>query len=396
MNLQQVAALDKQYYMNTFGERLPVLITHGQGCTLYAEDGRSFTDFFSGIAVNALGYNDPGFTEALCEQAHKVLHLCNYFYNEPQAHLAQLLCENTCADRVFFASTGAEANEGAIKLARKYFYSQGIDRYEIISANNSFHGRTLATIAATGQEKYQKPFRPLPVGFLQVEYGNVQAVKEAINEHTAAVLVEPIQGEGGVICPGAEYLKGLRELCDAEGILLIFDEVQTGMGRTGKLFAHQLYGVEPDIFTSAKALGNGVPVSAVLCKEFCSAFVPGDHGTTFGGNPLCCAAGCYVVKTMTAPGFLEEVAQKGAYLKEQLAALQGGHAAILDVRGEGFLLGVQLDACTAAGDVSAKMRDKGFIVGTAGGNTLRIAPPLIISKEEIEAFVRALDEVLPC
>lgn len=394
MTIESVIALDKAHYMNTYGERIPLAFTHGMGSTLYDQDGKAYIDFLAGIAVNVLGYAHEEFTHALIEQMGKILHCSNYFYIPQQAQLAEALCRHSCADRVFFASTGAEANEGAIKLARKYFKAKGEQRFEVISAHNSFHGRTLAALAMTGQEKYRAPFSPMPAGFINVPYGDIAAVKDAMSDKTCAVLMECIQGEGGIIEGGRDYLQALRTLCDKNGALLIFDEVQTGMGRTGKLFAHQLYGVEPDVFTLAKALGNGIPISAILAKEFCSAFAPSEHGTTFGGNPLSCTAGLAVMSELTKPGFLEKVAVKGARLKGKLLELKKHRHAIVDVRGEGLMVGVELHADYAVKDIAAAARAKGFILGIAGNNTLRLVPPLVIAETELDSLVEVLDELL--
>ena len=332
--------------------------------------------------------------KAIFKQAQDLIHCSNYFYIESQALLAQALCEHSCADRAFFANSGAEANEGALKLARRYFYGKGESRPGVVSTLSSFHGRTFATLAATGQEKYQAPFRPLVPGFVNVPYNDLSAMEAAVNEQTAAVLVECIQGEGGVIPAEKAYLEGLRALCDRTGALLIFDEVQTGMGRTGKLFAHEHYGVEPDIFTAAKALGGGLPIGAVLAKEPFCAFTPGDHGTTFGGNPLCCAAGLYVTNAITAPGFLEAVEQKGAAFLAALKELSAHCPAIADVRGLGLMIGVQLVPTLPVGKVAAALRGRGFLAGTAGQNTLRLVPPLVISENELFSLLPALSEVL--
>lgn len=400
MNIDSIIALDQQYYMNTFGARAPLYFTHGKGCTLFDQDGNAYTDLFGGVATNALGYAHEGFTQALCAQAQKVIHYSNYYYNKPQALLAELLCQSTCADKIFFSSTGAEANEGAIKLARKYFDKRAKEtgekrRYKIISTINSFHGRTLGTLAATGQEKYRAPFEPMPRGFINVPYGKLDAMQAAVDNETAAVFVEPIQGEGGVIEGGRDYLQGLRALCDQTGTLLILDEVQTGMGRTGHLFAHQYYGVEPDIFTSAKALGNGLPISAVLCKDFCAAFEPGDHGTTLGGNALCTAAALHVVKTMTAPGFLDQVSETAAHLHSTLLELRATYPEIiLEVRGAGLLVGLVLPESLPAVQLKSDLLSRGFIVGTAGQNTLRLTPPLIITRKDIDSFTGVLADLL--
>ena len=397
MNLNEIRALDEQYYMNTFGKRLPVAFDHGQGVTLYDTEGRAYTDFFAGIAVNALGYNHPAVTKAIVEQAGKVCHTSNLYYIEPQAKLAKLLCENSFADKVFLGNSGAEANEGAMKLAVKYFYEKGEDRYEILTARNSFHGRTLATIAATGQEKYQKPYaKLLPPCVRNVPFGDLAALRAAATPHTAAVMLEVIQAEGGVIVGEMDYIQGVRALCDELGLLLIVDEVQTGMGRCGALFAHELYGIVPDIMTLAKALGGGVPIGAVLAKaEVAAAFHPGDHGSTFGGNPLACAAALAVVQTLLSEDLPAKAKKTGAHLKAQLQAVAKKHpAAILDVRGEGLLLGIALAQDVAAGEVVAKLLEKGFVTGTAAGNVLRLLPPLILEEADCGALCRALDEVL--
>lgn len=397
MNLNEIQALDEQYYMNTFGKRLPVAFDHGQGVTLYDTEGRAYTDFFAGIAVNALGYNHPAVTKAIVEQAGKVCHTSNLYYIEPQAKLAKLLCENSFADKVFLGNSGAEANEGAMKLAVKYFYEKGEDRYEILTARNSFHGRTLATIAATGQEKYQKPYaKLLPPCVRNVPFGDLAALRAAATPHTAAVMLEVIQAEGGVIVGEADYIQGVRALCDELGLLLIVDEVQTGMGRCGALFAHELYGIVPDIMTLAKALGGGVPIGAVLAKaEVAAAFHPGDHGSTFGGNPLACAAALAVVQTLLSEDLPAKAKKTGAYLKAQLQAVAEKHpAAVLDVRGEGLLLGIALAQSLPAGEVVAKLLEKGFVTGTAAGNVLRLLPPLILKEADCDALCRALDEVL--
>ncbi|MGI5885210.1 MAG: aspartate aminotransferase family protein [Candidatus Spyradocola sp.] len=397
MNLEQIRALDEQYYMNTFGKRLPVAFDHGSGVTLYDTEGRAYTDFFAGIAVNALGYAHPAVTAAIVEQAQKVCHTSNLYYIEPQAKLAKLLVENSFADKVFFGNSGAEANEGCMKLAIKYFYEKGEDRFEILSANNSFHGRTLATIAATGQKKYQKPYVPLlPSCVKNVPFGDLDALRAAFTPHTAAVMLEVIQAEGGVIVGSKDYIQGVRKLCDETGALLIIDEVQTGMGRCGTLFAHELYGIEPDILSLAKALGGGVPIGAVLAKdEVAKAFHPGDHGSTFGGNPLACAAALAVVQTMLEEDIPARAKKTGAHLKAGLNEIAKRHPdAVQDVRGEGLLLGVALSEAVPAGEVVSKLLEKGFVTGTAAGNVLRLLPPLVIGEADCDALCAALDGVL--
>jgi len=392
MNINTIIDIDQSCYLNTFGKRIPLYFTHGENCTLYDQDGKAYLDFLAGIAVNSLGYSNQDFLDAVAEQSKNIMHCSNYFYNVPQTLLAQLLVENTCADRVFFTNSGAEANEGAMKLARKYFYDKGEDRTEFISATSSFHGRTFATVAITAQEKYQKPYAPLLPGVSHVEYNDIDALKAAVGPHTCAVIIECIQGEGGVTPASAEYLKAVRQLCDETGTLLIFDEVQTGMGRTGSLYCHQGYGVEPDIFTSAKALGNGLPIGAILSKNFCASFVPGDHGTTYGGNPLCCAGALSVLKTMLQPGFLESVTEKGEKLMAALKAID--NPAIVEVRGKGLMIGIQLTDDHPVGAAAAALREKGFIIGTAGKNTIRLVPPLVMSEEELLSIVPAIAAIL--
>lgn len=391
MTLSEIRALDKQYFLGVFGERNPVCFVRGQGCTLYDLNGKAYTDLFAGIAVNALGYNHPSITDAIIVQAHSgVLHTSNLYYVEPQAKLAKLLCEHTFAARVFFSNSGAEANEGAIKLARKFFYARGSLRYQIVSATNSFHGRTLATLAATGHDDYQAPFRPLlPRGICQVPYNDIDALRAAVTDKTAAVLLEPIQGEGGVTPADPAYLKAVRALCDKEGILLILDEVQTGVCRTGSFYCHEQYDVVPDIMTSAKGLGCGFPIGAILASDpVASAISKGDHGSTFGGNTLACAVSLAAVTTMLQCDFSAKAREMGAYLHKKLCAIVSPH--IVQVRGMGLLLGIQLTQDVSAAALSRALLERGFIAGTASGNVLRLTPPLIISRDEIDAFSVAL------
>ncbi|MFY9176684.1 MAG: acetylornithine transaminase [Caldicoprobacterales bacterium] len=393
MDYKEVKELDEKYYFNTFGSRLPVSFEYGEGCTLYDSQGKKYTDFVAGIAVNTLGYNHPALVEAITSQSEKLLHCSNLFYIKAQAQLAKLLVENSCGDKVFLCNSGAEANEGAIKLARKYFYSKNLYKYEIITTLNSFHGRTMATLAATGQEKYQKPFEPLPTGFVHVPFNDIKAVENAISYKTCAVMVEPIQGEGGVIPATAEYMQALRKLCDDRGILLIFDEVQTGIGRTGKLFGYEQYGIEPDIFTLAKGLGGGIPIGAIVAKAFvASAMEPGDHGTTFGGNPLACTAALAVLSTILEEGILETVKDKGEYFTDQLIKLKNKFSFIKEVRGKGLMLGVELDEEVSGKEIVLDMLNRGFIINCAGNNTLRFVPPLIIQKDHIDDLVENLEK----
>ena len=395
MNLSEIKSLDSQHFLQVFGERMPACFVRGEGCTLYDQDGKAYTDLFAGIAVNALGYHHPVITDAIIAQANAgVLHTSNIFYVQPQTELAALLCEHTFADRVFFANSGAEANEGAMKLACKYFYAQGVNRYKIVSADHSFHGRTLATVAATGHDYYQAPYRPLlPKGITQVPYNDLDALKAAIDDETAAILLEPMQGEGGVTPAKAEYLKAVRALCDEKGILLILDEVQTGVCRTGSLYCYEQYGVIPDIMTSAKGLGCGFPIGAILASEkVASKIAKGDHGSTFGGNTFACAVSLAAMRYMIDNDFSAVAREKGAYLMDAVRKIKSEH--IAEVRGMGLLIGIQLKDDCLAGDVMRRMLARGFVPGTASGNVIRLAPPLIISYEEMDAFVAALAEEL--
>ncbi len=392
--LEDIKQKDKKYYMNTFGERLPVAFERGEGIRLFSDEGEVYYDFLGGIAVNALGHAHPDFTAALKNQIDKVLHTSNLYYIENQAKLAEKIVNASCADRVFFSNTGAEANEGAFKLARKYFYKKGEERYEIISLDKSFHGRTLATVAATGQEKYQKPYRPLTPGFIQVKPNDFEALKNAVSDKTAAIMIELVQGESGVNPMDAEYVRNIRKLCDEKDIILIFDEVQTGMGRSGEMFCYQTYGIEPDIFTLAKALGGGVPIGAVCAKEFvASAFNPGDHGTTFGGNPLACAAGLAVFDIYEKENILDNVKKVSKYLVGRLNDVMKKHSGkVNDVRNTGLLIGVELDPDIAR-DVFNRLFEKKILTSLCGV-TIRIAPPLIIKENEADLFADTLDNIL--
>ncbi len=394
MNLETIKALDGANYMNTYGARADVAFENGKGLELYSTDGRVFKDFLGGIAVNALGHAHPILTKALHNQVDKLLHTSNLYYIENQARLAKKLTDATFADRAFFASTGAEANEGAIKLAKIYHYKKGTGKFGVISLDKSFHGRTIATVAATGQEKYQKPYRPLPDGFCQVKANDFEELLKAVTDKTAAILLEPIQGESGVRPLDNEYLQKVRRLCDEKDIVLIFDEVQTGMGRTGSLYAYMDTGVTPDILTSAKALGGGVPIGAVLAKEKFCAFEPGDHGTTFGGNPLATAAGLAVFEAFEKEKLVENAKEVGEYAIKKLQALkESSDGKITEIRGRGLLIGIEFSK-NIAKDVFSKMFEKGYLTSLCGGDTMRIAPPLIITKEDIDEFKDTLKKVL--
>lgn len=395
MNLTDIKTLDSQHFLQVFGERAPACFVRGEGATLYDQDGKAYTDLFAGIAVNALGYGHPVITDAIIAQAKAgVLHTSNIYYVQPQAELAELLCRHTFADRVFFSNSGAEANEGAMKLACKYFYAQGSKRYKIVSADHSFHGRTLATVAATGHDYYQAPFRPLlPQGISQVPYNDLAALKAAIDDETAAIMLEPMQGEGGVTPADPEYLKAVRALCDENGILLILDEVQTGVCRTGSLYCYEQYGVVPDIMTSAKGLGCGFPIGAILASEkVASKIAKGDHGSTFGGNTFACAVSLAAMRFMIENDYAAVAKEKGAYLMDAVKKIKSDKVAA--IRGMGMLIGVELKSEYAAGALMGKLLARGFVAGTASGNVLRLAPPLVITKDEIDAFVSALAEEL--
>ncbi len=395
MTLDQVKALDNAYYLQAFGMRTPVAFSHGEDCTLYGLDGTPYWDFLGGIAVTALGHGHPAVTQAITDQAGKLLHCSNLYYIPAQAELAELLVTHSSLDRVFFANSGAEANECAFKLARKYFHAKGVEKYGIIAADNSFHGRTLATLTATGQAKYQAPFHPLVPGFAHVEYNNLAALEAAIEPTTGAILLETIQGEGGVLEAESSYLAGVQALCEKHGLLLILDEVQTGMGRTGKLFSYEHFGLKPDIITLAKALGNGVPIGAALCTQaVADALAPGDHGSTFGGNPLACAAALAVTKALLEDGLIQRAADTGAYFKHRLFELAMKHPSKASkVRGQGLLLGLQLTHNIDGKALVQQALTKGFLINCAGHNTLRFAPPLTIPHAAIDALVDSLDQL---
>jgi acetylornithine aminotransferase len=373
----------------------------GEGTTLVDEAGKTYTDFLAGIAVCNLGHCHPRITQAIERQAKTLVHVSNLFYTAPQANLAAALVEKSFADRVFFSNSGAEANEAAIKLARRYFQSKGEkSRYKIITMEQSFHGRTMATLSATGQDKIKEGFYPLLEGFIHVPFNDIDALKGAMDDTVAAVMLEPIQGEGGVIPADPEYLAQVRALCNETGTLLIFDEIQTGMGRCGTLFAHELYNITPDIMTLAKALANGIPIGAMLAtQDAAKGFDLGSHGSTFGGTPLATAAALEVVNIISDKAFLAGVNERGAYLREKLLELKDKHSRILDVRGKGLLVGMEIDIDTGgdkdkdAGFFVANSFEKGFIINGIQGKILRFAPPLIIDKTEIDGLVAVLDSL---
>ncbi|MGJ4907383.1 aspartate aminotransferase family protein [Bradyrhizobium sp. HKCCYLRH2060] len=372
--------------------RVDLSFERGEGAWLIATNGDRYLDFTSGVAVNSLGHAHPHLVKALQEQAAKLWHMSNLFKSPDGERLAARLCEQSFADYVFFANSGAEAMEGAIKITRKYHAAKGHpERYRIITFEGAFHGRTLATLAATGSAKYLDGFGPPMDGFDQVPFGDIEAVKKAIGPHTAGILVEPVQGEGGVRTAPLPFYKALRQLCDDNGLLLVIDEVQTGMGRTGDLFAHRWLGVTPDVMSLAKALGGGFPIGAVLATaEAASGMTPGSHGSTFGGNPLAVAAANAVLDVMLAPGFFDHVRRMSLLLKQKLGAVLDRHPDIIsEIRGEGLLIGVK--AVVPSGDLVAALRDQKLLTVGAGDNVVRFLPPLIVNESEIEQSVEMLD-----
>ncbi len=384
--------LEHKYFMSTV-ERVPVTLVKGQGARVWDEDGREYLDFVGGWAVNSLGHCHPQVAEAVAKQAQTLIQTSNQFYTTPQIRLAELLVQNSCLDKVFFCNSGAEANEGAVKLARRYgkLYLNGA--YEVITAMNSFHGRTLAMVAASGQSKFQQPYLPLPVGFINVEYNNIEAIKSATSKETCAVMLEPVQGEGGVNLPDDDYLAAVRAWCDQMGILLILDEIQTGIGRTGTLFAYEQYGVEPDIMTLAKGLASGVPIGAILAKDKASVFTPGEHGSTFGGNPLACAAGYATLKFIIDNDIAGNAKKMGQYLATGLKGLRRKFQFITDVRGCGLLVAMEFSSDIAQAMVTACL-DRGLLVNRLKPNALRFIPPLIIGKGEVDEALGILDKSL--
>ena len=375
--------------------RYPAAMVAGTECELTDAGGKTYVDFLAGIAVCALGHCHPAVTAAIAKQAGELVHVSNLFYTKPQTELAELLVANSFADKVFMCNSGAEANEAAIKLAR---IASAEGKYEIITLSGSFHGRTLTTVAATAQPKFHQGFEPLPQGFVYAEAGSVEALQKAITERTCAIMCEPLQGEGGVRPLAKDYLQALRSLCDERGLLLIFDEVQTGMGRTGTLFAYEQCGLVPDIMTLAKALGNGLPIGAMLTTDkLAASFVPGTHASTFGGNPVACAAAVATMKTLLADGFLEDVRSKGNYFRERLDSIKGKYPRIAShVRGMGLLNGLVLtDAAIEQGKgIVDEMFNRGFLINFAGNCALRFAPPLIVKRSQIDQVIEVLDEVL--
>ncbi|GAB6273171.1 MAG: acetylornithine transaminase [Peptococcaceae bacterium] len=394
MTNQDIIRLSRDYLMHTYN-RFPIALVKGKGTKVWDANGKEYLDFTAGLAVCSLGHCHSVVVDAICRQAKELIHVSNLYYIQPQAKLAALIVQNFKGARVFFCNSGAEANEAALKLARKYAKVNGQpERYEVITTLRSFHGRTLATLAATGQPKHRQGFEPLPAGFTHVPFNDLKALKEAINEQTCAIMLEPVQGEGGVYPAAKDYLGGVRELCHRHKLALIFDEVQCGLGRTGKFLAFQHYGVTPDIFTLAKGLGSGFPIGAMVAKEeFALAFQPGNHASTFGGNPLACAVGLAVLEYMLNHGLMEHVALTGEYFKEQLALLARHFPFIREVRGMGLMLALELNQDQNGPEIVRRCMEKGLLINSIEQHILRFLPPLIITRQEIDWAVNILDQV---
>jgi acetylornithine/N-succinyldiaminopimelate aminotransferase len=384
--------LEHKYFMQTV-ERLPLTLVKGQGARVWDEDGREYLDFVGGWACDSLGHCHPVVVEAVTGQVQTLIQVSNQFYTIPQIRLAELLVQNSCLEKVFFCNSGAEANEGAVKLARRYGKRHLNGAYEIITTTDSFHGRTLAMVAATGQAKFQQPYLPLPPGFVNVEYNNIDAIQAATSSQTCAVMLEPVQGEGGVNLPSDNYLTSVRGWCDQKGILLILDEIQTGMGRVGTLFAYEQYDIEPDIMTLAKGLASGIPIGAILAKDKADVFAPGEHGSTFGGNPVACAAGYATLKFIIDNDIAGNAKRVGQYLASGLERLKQKFQFITDMRGRGLLLAVGFSSDIAHSVVMACL-DRGLLVNQLKPNALRFMPPLIIGNEEVDEALGILDKAL--
>ncbi|MBA2862131.1 acetylornithine transaminase [Methanococcus maripaludis] len=385
---EQIISDEKKYVINTYG-RVPVVLVKGKGMSVFDTEGKEYLDFLAGIGVNNVGHCHPKVVETIKNQAETLIHISNIYYNVPQIELAKKLVNLSGLDKAFFCNSGAEANEAAIKLARKYGKTKG-KQGEIITMEHSFHGRTLTTVTATPKAKYQEGFEPLPQGFAYIPFNDIEALKAGISEKTAAIMIEPVQGEGGIHVADKDYLKAVRKLCDENNIVLIFDEVQCGMGRTGTIFAYEQYGVLPDIVTLAKGLGGGVPIGAIVAKsKIASAFTPGSHGTTFGGNPLACASSNAAIDVIS--GLLENTLEMGDYFKNKLKILDKKYEFIKEVRSLGLMIGIELTF--NGSDIVSKMFEKGFLINCTSDTVLRFLPPLIVEKEHIDAIISALDEV---
>jgi acetylornithine/N-succinyldiaminopimelate aminotransferase len=384
--------IESKYYMQTV-RRIPVTLVRGEGSTVWDDKGREYLDFVGGWATATLGHSHPALVTALTEQAKTLIQTSNAFFTVPQIELAQLLIDNSCMDRVFFCNSGAEALEGLIKVARRYGKTKKGGAYEIITALNSFHGRTMGTLSATGQPHYQEAFTPLLPGFVHVPFNDVNAIKEATTERTVAVLLEPVQGEGGVNVPDPGYLKAVREWCDRNGLLLMLDEVQTGIGRLGHLFGYQAFGIEPDAMALAKGMGGGVPIGAFLVKEKANVLTFGDHGSTYGGNPLACAAGRAVMRTALAEDIPGRARRAGDRLKSRLQAIADRHSSVKEVRGMGLLQAVEFTG-EIAGDALTACLDRGLLVNRVRPSALRLMPPLTVTNEEVDRGADILEDAI--
>ena len=392
MKTEELIENEKKYLMQTY-TRPAMVLDKGEGMKVWDLEGTQYYDFIGGIAVNALGYSHPKLVQAIKNQAEKLIHCSNLYYSEPQIILARMLVELSYGDKVFFGNSGAEVNEGAIKLAVKYFKEQNKDKHTIIYMKNSFHGRTIGTLAVTGKYKYQKDYLPILPKFKQAIFNDLNSVKEAVDDQVAAIIVEPIQGEGGINIASKEFIEGLRELCNKKDMLLIFDEIQCGLGRTGKIFAYQYYGVEPDILTLAKSLGGGIPIGALIAKDkIASSFKPGDHGTTFGGNPVACAAAIAYLKVLKEENLTTKCKEKGEYFKKKLEELKEKYPKFIkEARIIGLMVGLEIEK--DGPEIVKKCLKKGILINCTAGNVLRFLPPLIVKEEEIDYLIEVLDKV---
>ena len=394
MGSQELIAQHEAHIMTTYG-RYPIALVKGEGVRAWDADGKEYLDFLGGIAVNLLGHCHPAVVQAIAEQAGKLMHCSNLYYTEPSAELADLLVANGGLGKVFFCNSGAEANEGAIKLARKYQWRKGLtQKHKIVSASHSFHGRTLGALTATAKPEIQEGFGPMPAGFVYAEFGSIEALKAMVDADTAAVILEPVQGEGGIHLASPEYLAQVRALCDATGALLIFDEIQCGLGRTGHFFAYQGLGVTPDIITLAKGLGGGLPIGAICATaEAASGFKPGDHGTTFGANPVSCAAALATTKTVLSAGLVAHAGEMGDYLVAKLQGLRAKYPKLVkEVRGAGLMVGMELTVPGAP--VLAKCHELGLLANVTAGTVLRMLPPYVITANDVDRAVEIVDQAL--
>ena len=392
MNTQEIMSTGEEFFLHTYN-RFPIVLDHGEGVRLYDTDGKSYLDFFAGIAVSALGYGHPAYVKAIQDQAARLIHVSNLFYNEPAVKAAEKLCRLSGMDKVFFCNSGTEAIEGAMKSALKYAYTRdGRTGHEIIAMKSSFHGRSLGALSVTGNDHYQEPFKPLISGIRVDEYSDLDSVKALVNENTCAIILEPLQGEGGIYEATEEFLTGIRALCDEKDILMICDEIQCGMGRTGAMFAADRYGVKPDIMTVAKALGNGLPIGAFLTNEKAAVLVPGDHGSTYGGNPLACAAACAVMEVFEKEDLAGNAAEVGTYMYEKLEALKEKHDCITAHRGVGLIQGLEFSVPVS--DIISRALAAGLIIISAEHNTIRFVPPLVVTKADVDEMVCILSAAI--